>query len=312
MDTWIAQYEAHAAKVIRTIPAKQLLVLDVSEDGAMTKLCVFLQETSGPCGDPHTPFPHTNTRDDHIARLKNKQLARSLFTVENAGSQYAYVTTLSLPKQASLRQGEDNPAAVRSLFSSVKTLRQHGAKADVVVLVDGGVKEKLMQAMTNKGINVVPLRGLGKVRSGDSNDSYRTRIWALGLLQYTRVLFFDSKIEFLSNPDELFETDNVFTGFSGPGTPLNGDVWVAAPDWQAVVDVGEVSRKAGEIFSSERGWLEYGGIAWGEEGESHGDWTFPRANADSGLLYYYYFGLNGGLRAKLEPASALDQYVRVK
>ncbi len=48
-QVWIEHYTAHNAAVMATIPASQLLVIDVTKGEGWNKLCPFLSRADGPC-----------------------------------------------------------------------------------------------------------------------------------------------------------------------------------------------------------------------------------------------------------------------
>jgi hypothetical protein len=65
-----ASYRTHNAAVRTTIPSKQLLVVDVNDEGSLGALCEFLKASTGPCAEPEShPLAARSPREPHSRTL---------------------------------------------------------------------------------------------------------------------------------------------------------------------------------------------------------------------------------------------------
>ena len=112
--TWITHYRAHNERVVKMIPSRQLLVLDVSEPGAMKKLCDFVRSFTGPCVSPGA-FPRENIDEVHIDNANSYNAQRQHIQSAPHHTQYAYVTHIP--------QSTDISVVIRTLSASVNSLK---------------------------------------------------------------------------------------------------------------------------------------------------------------------------------------------
>jgi hypothetical protein len=85
------RYREHNRRVLQTVPARRLLVMDIAAGDGWESLCPFLD-----CPVPEFPFPHTNRRDQN-ERAPHEQLTVELESLVPPGQQLIWVDEFQLP-----------------------------------------------------------------------------------------------------------------------------------------------------------------------------------------------------------------------
>jgi hypothetical protein len=173
-----------------------------------------------------------------------------------------------------------------------KNVRLFDATNDIVVMVQGSIRADQRNLLAESGMKVVKVLGVsvGQDLSFDNqpNDSaatcYRSKLCALQLVAYDKILFMDADI-FLKEGMLAWFSKTTFIVGSGRDSPMNAGVFVAKPSQQAYADIRDIAKSG--TFTLDDGWMQFGSFPhWREEGQS--DWTFWCSTSDKGLLFYYY------------------------
>ena len=146
-DVWIAHYRAHNERVKDTIPADQLLVMDISKGDGWAQLCPFLNHTEGPCADLSSEFPRDNTKESREARMGQRGVTRPNYDAPK-GSNFAYVSMLAYPSQPDRRD------YLMSFLVAAESIRQTGSSHDVVVMVYGDISDEDLELLASEHIKV--------------------------------------------------------------------------------------------------------------------------------------------------------------
>ena len=144
-DVWIQHYRAHNERVQQIIPAKQLLVMDISKGDGWEVLCGFLDHADGPCTDLTTPFPRDNTHEAREMRLAKAALAKPQYTADR-NSRFAYVSMLAYPSEPDRRD------YFMSFLVAVESIRQTGSTYDIVALLYGPISDDDMALLEAESI----------------------------------------------------------------------------------------------------------------------------------------------------------------
>ena len=316
-QTWIDAYIKHNDDVRSTVPAHQLLELDVQSSDAMIKLCEFLHVHTGPCDSQHIvnhggalTLLHTSEEAEE-ADTTNKWQPIHFET----HTQFAYVSLLANPSAADQRE------YFLSFLIAVESIRQSGSTHDVVALIYGEIGDREKRILEHENIKQAHVGTVGSALpssiyipmtmgnlSSATLDVYRAKITMLKLLDYDMVLFLDADSILLQNIDahfiDIVERKIEFFAFDGSRSPLNAGFMFAKPSWQAYIDIDDISSTYG--FNAVSGWLDCGPIPdWREHINPLDDddpdrhtrnWLkFHKAHAEQGLLYYYYMCYHKGI-----------------
>ena len=283
-DIWIAHYNAHIASVKSTIPASQLLILDVKSPTAMLEIADFLDEPHEACES--AVMPKRNERQGHDENAEDRLAYYAAIEETPHRHQYAYVTVL--PEVVS-------QSVLDALVESITSLKQTQPDADIVVLVYDHIESEAAEAALHS-LEITVIESKLYVSPPNyfprppTDPDLRRRVWAWSLVRYKRVIFFDpATVRFQSNCDALFQTDRDFVGFKGTDSaPLTGDFFIATPSYQALADLTDFYEIFALWFQKYKRWL------YGQWTPADFSWSFPRAGSDQGL-YYFYFLLSKGL-----------------
>ena len=280
-DIWLQRYNEHAEYVMAVVPASNLLVLDVTARDAMATLCYFLGLTISKI-ECQQQFSRSLRESHHIlaGRLRDQI---NVMPLPVSNSRFAYVTQVG--------SGMDEEALVNNLIEAVNSLRQTQTVHDIVV-ISSILPNSLRQRIKDGGINNLIESPLYRVHSTHAGSTpYFQKLWIYDLVQYERVIYFDSSIRFMENADSMFEYDSPNTFFSSSTTPLDADLFVATPNRQVLADLVDYAESLLYSFTVKDGFLAFGPITdWRQStGVAKADWSFDRAYSDQGLLYWYFF-----------------------
>ena len=174
-NAWVAHYRAHNDDVRRTIPANQLLEIDVSQPGAYHSLCVFLNETSGECGDVDAAFPHENQH----ARLDAMGATKAYnWSDADRNGRYAYVSIL-----------DNEEKQLADLLTAVDGLRGLGAVHDVIALVQTKLTPEAKKYLSLYGIGIIKVHHTAQVTTHTAAH-YMSRLRVFGLQAYRKIIYF--------------------------------------------------------------------------------------------------------------------------
>ena len=182
-------------------------------------------------------------------------------------------------------------------------------------MISGSLTDTERETMQSLGVIVVdsPLFAIfSKLNSGPT-ARYRQRLWVYELINYEKVVFFAPNVRFVGNADALFATSSAFSGISSAEAPVVGDFFVTAPDRQVLADILDLVEWQTKKFSKAKGWMGHGAIQdWrSSDPDKKTDWSFPRADLDCGILYYYWAISKAGQSAEILDPHAWDAYVNV-
>ena len=318
MATWTNAFIQHNKDVQATIPASQLLVIDVDDDDSMLQLCSFLRRVDGICQPDQTVLLQTLVTVHSEMPPVRPALYRPLH-VSSTPSRFAYVCLLAHPGY------KDQHGYFASFLVAVASIRKTGSTHDVIALIYGDTSPRQKDILIRENIQIVFVQGVGSAlpasidipssvgahRPESTFAIYRAKLNTLRLLDYEMVLLFDSDLVVHSNCDHLFEAYSGrydLVAKSEKFSPLNAGFVFMKPSWQAYIDIDDISNTG--AFNTSRGWLDYGPIpSWHARSERTVDWSrFFGAHVEQGLLYYYYFcfGRANAVRSLLYPIHGSD------
>jgi hypothetical protein len=293
-DTWIDSYESHNLAVQRSIPASQLLVMDMSTGAGWRELCSFLRRHDGPCANSAQSFPKETSYLHRLAISNYQSKYGDAHNISPLGikaqSKYAYTALLSDPSEPSKRD-----YLIGALVAAL-SIRATGSTADIVFMILGSLSQHDEKLIAAEDIRVVRISSVGlpldnnpEPYGQDIAAIYRAKARVNQLVEYSAIIFFDCDLMFLKNVDHMFETEYEFLGRRGSIEPLNTGFFVIKPSLQSLLDMIDISLT--KAFTPSDGWLEYGSIMhWAPQTENQrANWTFYCASTDQGLFYYYYF-----------------------
>jgi len=264
-----------------------------------------------------------------LAGMKQKLTAlglpgyRSSTTLRYRKPKHKWAYAFFLGSAMTDQVGTDYRYAILSVISAVKSLRNHGSIADMVLMVQISTRsdatqlneeEETLLKKLNIHIEYVP-----KLISSEIENFYvlgMEKFRILSLVQYSRVMFMDSDTLPRCNMDYLFELSEPFTGrrqssmlhplnSSASERPLkenivleppNGAVFLLKPDmvdWNHVQEIIRVKDMYASLLPYPH-FDQY--LGWGHLIETQTQWLFPNytdtkwswdsAFADKGLLYH--------------------------
>mmetsp|Transcript_23317 Transcript_23317/g.47302 ORF Transcript_23317/g.47302 Transcript_23317/m.47302 type:complete len:557 (-) Transcript_23317:49-1719(-) len=299
-DSWIDAYEDHVADVeayFHEHAPENLITMNLSNENPdpWHKLCAFLEVTDGPCSDKPTSieFPRSNSASDHqnISNIcPGDSMTKDLVSLEEAPgniSTFAYVALLCHPS------GPNQVQYIRMLIVLMENIREFDTKNDIVVMVYGGINKIIWNTLSNLGFKIVRVssvsvrQDLNFINQPDEHAAkcYRSKLRALQLVAYDKIMFVDLDLLFEKDVREFFHREG-FTIGTGYLSPMNAGFFVAKPSHQAFTDIADIARSG--TFTEETGWMDYGFFPhWRLENETS-DWSFWGSTVDQGLLFYYY------------------------
>eukprot|EP00042_Codosiga_hollandica_P023222 m.90369 g.90369 ORF g.90369 m.90369 type:complete len:461 (+) comp51098_c0_seq2:3-1385(+) len=300
-DLWISQYKDHYAAVQRTIPASQLLVLNLFQGDGWDILCKFLQTTVGPCLNPSGAFfSYVNSKEWRESELAGSPTLAPATTVTTTVSpsdkqRFAYVCFAG---QLNTKPGK---LMFQSCLAAAKSIRATGSQHDIVVVLYRPFMPNVNETLASNGLKSFTVRELYAAPLSEDSIA-RARLQILDLEpHYDRLLVFHHQVRFIKNCDALFEKPSRdFEGRAGANGPIDMNFYLVRPSVCNVVDMKDMLKTT--AFNNQTGWFAHGKIApWhtGKAAEYRTDWTFPNAHTDAGILFYYYFGLLGGSNSVL-------------
>jgi hypothetical protein len=202
-----------------------------------------------------------------------------------------------------------------SVLVGTRILRQQGARADMVLLIQMSsqsnatvLPDNEVRILTAMGIHIVYVPK--KEANGDSMyDAVMDKFFILSLTQYRRVLIMDGDVLPLASLDYLFQLSDDDNGgpnallkenvvVQGVAEPANGGFYMLAPgvgEYEQLLDIVRTRElEAANLtswpkFDEVRGWghVLADDDPWQARRSKGSKWNFHFAFADQGLLYHW-------------------------
>lgn len=276
-DIWIKNYLKHYENVIKVIPSKQLLQLNLSDirqnNKIEEKICVFLNISTSTC----PKFPISNTAKTSKPYPINF-LLNSMSFITPAKSRYAYVTVLGDNELENNKKKVNPMMASLTLCKSIRdTYEDHlHLPYDIVVLLYGYIKQIDLKRLFQCFDRVIPIqpfyprdppKGYG-IKSMELVS--RVKLMSLNLTEYHRIQYIESDYLIISNLDHYFfrsyyESNIITSNVMKPSemitssnidSPISTSYMSFEPCIQCLIDI--FFAYIGKPFSETRGWLDYG------------------------------------------------------
>ena len=293
---WVEAYNQHNANVVTSIPASQLLVVDVESRDAWNQICRFLSITHASCtGDRSGLAMPDDGLDARATALIGPNLHKWLPLRFESHSKFAYVSLIVDPGKDATQRGY-----FKSFLIAAETIRRTNTALDIVAIVYGELLTPEQEILKREGIKYALVDSIGEALPSNPEPysdqmaaMMRAKLAMLRLVDYDMILYFDADVMFNKNCDHLFEqyAGNASVALVArwrPTAPIGAGFMLVRPSWQAYLDIDAIAST--RMFDRASGWLKFGPIPnWrAKSRDVRTSWSFYASSTDQGLLHYYY------------------------